>query len=676
MSRICLASAHHSHHAASVYTGLLGNAVGDDEHVFVIVHGDNEFIGGLEGIIDELSVLVEQDARALWDIGTDRQAQFIRGIEREDIICDLPGNARLRERQLSVDGPGFVPDRDRTGIVGGIRADGVDTVGLRGIDDQIHVRNAQTRHVAEHRPVVRTAAREVHGDGCFADFDAGSQVQVRCIPDRAAEDRTVAEIDHIALLQVRVFQCAAGRDEQAGNKTRALFHAGTAAGKDGHAADRTAFGDSCITAGFNDRVNRFAAPAYDVLAEHGRITGNGTITHIKARLGIDERVDGRLPGIQGCIRPPPVVGIPDDLAAGDHGVVECCKAGIRVQRDIVQLRAGGEPDISRVGIVVEPEVGPGGDDHVFRPGAIVDRQCRTCVHCNIQSRLAPVKVGICAIRRSKRGEDKVLFDYVVRPQLEIVHISALRQRGVLQNGTVVQIQSAPGCHIQVCSKGIVANRDLAICGNGGMVDLRVVTCIKTAAIDDRLINKTGVVRNQIAAVLHGHIVRISAIAKMHAARTQNDVLSRSGHVQFDVIDDLGGRDDAAVFNRNTSIPNITGQICAFDPAAARNPDIPVGFRPQVGNLSAAVHDRAVAACHGQIVHFIAAADQTGLISAVIHVVCTGKIRIRSALGNGHFTAPRVERHFRRAAAQNFKHGSTVYDRIFHHAAFVHDRTVS
>ena len=197
-------------------------------------------------------------------------------------------------------------------------------------------------------------------------------------------------------------------------------------------------------------------------AEHGRTAGDGTIIHIEVRLGIDERVARGLPGIQGCFRPPPDGIVPDDLAAGNHCIVELGKADILIQRDVVERRAGCKLDIPRVCIVAEPEVGPGGDDHVFRRGAVIDRQSRAGIHGDPNGRLVPVKLGTCAVRHRKRGENKVAVDHLGRRKLEAVYKHALLECRILQDDIVVQIQSAPCLHVQIDDGSIVVELHLAV----------------------------------------------------------------------------------------------------------------------------------------------------------------------------------------------------------------------
>ena len=667
--------------------------------MFVFVNGDSEFIGGLDGT-GELPVLIKQDARAFGDAGADGQAQFIRFIERESITCDFPVDARLGKRQLSVDSPGFVPDRDRAGIVRGVRADGVDAVGLRGIDDQIHVRIIQRNHVAEHRPVVCAAAGEVHGDCRFADLDAGGNIQVRSIADVSAEDRAVGEFNGIAFLQIRFFQYAAGRDEQGGNARRILFHADTSPGENGHAAERAAVCDSGIAAGFDDSVKRGAVVTGDHLAEHGRIFRGCTAVHIEPCLGVDERIDQGLTGINGCIRPPPVVRIPDDLAAGDYDIVECAERSISGKGDIVECCPGLEGDIFDRSIVVELEVAPGKDRNILNNGGVVDVQSGAGTDNDIRCTLVPVQCRLIAVGNGKGRKNKLFADRIDGAEFEIVHITALRQGDVLHYAVTGQIQSASGGDTNVGRRTAVGNIHAA-CGADKHI-VRDSSVVNIESIASRNIRERNMVHRAAAGNINDTgmddgIVHNAAFIDPEPAALHNRADSRCPGVSRSILirrDDypaerIGSKgyscstleiDFAAVFHdvhsRCTTGNKQVSAIVDDGPAHGSSgidiyPIFPSGIkngnivcRGAVGNMNPsiridnrAVHDAAV-----------------GNIDPSIRVDCRA---IHNAAA-GDIDTPKGGdcRAVHDAVALNQDHRGVFYSRIVHHAVFIYDRTVA
>ena len=136
------------------------------------------------------------------------------------------------------------------------------------------------------------------------------------------------------------------------------------------------------------------------------------------------------------------------------------------------------------------------------------------------------------------------------------------------------------------------------------------------------------------------------------------------------------RDHAAIFEEYRPVADPAGKIGVLHGAAARNVHITIRIRPQVGELSAAVHDCAVAARHGQTIQFVAAADHAGLISAVIHVVLAVHAAYGSAFGDVDDAVPRIICDIRRTAALDIENSSVVHDQVVRHAAFKDDRAVA
>ena len=203
-------AAQDSHGAAPA--GLLHETVRGDEHLIEVALIEIEFIGRPDGAHED-AVLIEQDAVVFRDNGVDGQAQFIGVVQGEDILRNVPVDPGLLQRQLTVDRPGCVFDRDRPGKTGCIRADDIGPGILPGIDDQVHIQGDQAAHVAEHGPVVPGALREVHRDLRTAGVDVSADDQVRRVADPSADDSALAKFNGGILFENCGCQSAAGRND-------------------------------------------------------------------------------------------------------------------------------------------------------------------------------------------------------------------------------------------------------------------------------------------------------------------------------------------------------------------------------------------------------------------------------------------------------------------------------
>ena len=369
---------------------------------------------------------------------------------------------------------------------------------------------------------------------------------------------------------------------------------------------------SCVCTGRENGIRRRAV-AYHNPAEYGRITGDRAVAEIKTSIGVNERIAGRMTGIQRSI-------LHDD-ATGNNDIAEGCEGSIRRKRNVVEFRAGLERHIVHRDIIVGPQDGSGGDIDIRRRAAAGNIHAAGGTDRHIACETAIVNIETV-------GSADIREDHMVRRAAAGNIDDAGVDDGFIYQTAIIDPEPA-ALHDRAASRCPGVRRRIVIRRHdhsaervGGKGRKRIASQVDPAAVFNNVCSGCAVGNIQVAAIVDGRAVHCPSGRDIHAVfpsgTVDEDIVCRAaiGDIDPSVEVDCRVVHHAAAGDID---PPVGSDRRAVHHTAALNRDHRGVFHGRILHHAAFVHDRAVGVRDRHTVQFIALLNVAGHSPAVIHV---------------------------------------------------------